>query len=199
VGYIGGDDDPVGLALTALGIGLEPLTDLTPATLGRYRALLVGREAHEKNYLGLQEHAAALLDFVQAGGSLALIQLQDSSWQTSWLPAPLTLSNTSGQLATIVEPEHPLFTTPNRLDALAGIASYDTMPLAGEEWTVLATDEKGQPSIVTMQAGEGRVLVVQPSPDRYVVGQELAIAPLTTDTCAALIENIVAWLQSPAG
>ncbi|MFO8079608.1 MAG: hypothetical protein R6V07_04800, partial [Armatimonadota bacterium] len=45
VGYIGGDDDPVGLALTALSIDVEPLEDLTPETLGRYRALLVGREA----------------------------------------------------------------------------------------------------------------------------------------------------------
>lgn len=198
VGYVGGDDDPVGQALQALGIELEPLADLTPATLGRYRALLVGREAHEKNYLGLQEHAAGLLDFVQAGGSLALIQLQDSSWQASWLPAPLVLSNTSGRLREIVRPDHPLFTTPNRLEAPAGIISYDTITGAGEEWTVLATDDRGQPSIVTMQAGEGRVLVVQPSPDRYVVGQESAIAPLTTDACASLIENIVAWLQSPA-
>jgi hypothetical protein len=84
------------------------------------------------------------------------------------------------------------------LETLAGIISYDTMPVAGEEWTVLATDDKGQPSIVTMRAGEGRVLVVQPSPDRYVVGQEFAAPPLTTDTCASLIENIVAWLQSSA-
>lgn len=199
VGYVGGDDDPVGLALAALGIDLEPLADLTPATLGRYRALLVGREAHEKNYAGLRDNAAALLDFVQAGGSVAFIQLQDSSWQASWLPGPLTLSNNSGRLDKIVAPEHPLFTTPNRLDSLAGIISYDTMPSAGEEWTVLATDDKGQPAIVTMKSGEGRVLVVQPSPDRYVVGHEPAIAPLTTDACASLIENIVAWLQSTAG
>ena len=64
---------------------------------------------------------------------------------------------------------------------------------------MLATDNAGQPSIVTIQAGEGRVLVVQPSPDRYVVGQETAIAPLTTDACAALIENVVAWLQAAGG
>lgn len=197
IGYIGGEDDPVGLALKALGIELEPVADLTPATLARYSALLVGREAHEKNYAGLRDHAAALLDFLQAGGSVALIQLQDSSWQGSWLPAPLTLSNNTGQAGEIVAPEHPLFTTPNRLTSVAGIISYDTMPVAGEGWNVLATDDKGQPSIVTMDAGEGWVLVVQPSPDRYVVGQEFAAPPLTTDTCASLIENIVAWLQSP--
>jgi hypothetical protein len=198
VGYIGGEDDTVGAALAALGIDLEPLEDLTTATLERYGALLVGREAHEKNYLGLQQHAAVLLDFVHAGGSLALIQLQDSSWQNAWLPAPLTLSDASGRLGEIVEAEHPLFTTPSRVETLTGVISYDTMTTVGEEWTVLATDDRGQPSIVTMRAGEGRVLVVQPSPDRYVIGQEPAIAPVTIEACASFIENIVAWLQSSA-
>ncbi|MFW6155976.1 MAG: hypothetical protein ACOC7J_01545, partial [Armatimonadota bacterium] len=41
VGYIGGEDDPVGLALKALSIDVEPLEDLAPETLGRYGALLV--------------------------------------------------------------------------------------------------------------------------------------------------------------
>jgi hypothetical protein len=70
IGYIGGEDDPVGLALKALGIELEPLADLTPATLARYRALLVGREAHEKNYAGPagSRRGAARL---RAGGRLA--------------------------------------------------------------------------------------------------------------------------------
>lgn len=198
LGYVGGDDDPVGLALRTLGLRLEPLADLTPATLQHYRALLIGREAHEKNYLGIREHNAVLLDFVQAGGAVAFIQLQDSNWQAAWLPSPLALSDQSGRLQTVVDSAHSLFTTPHHLESLAGIVSYDTITKAGEAWTVLARDDRGQPSIVWMRAGRGRVLLVQPSPDRYVIGQETASAPLAGATCAALLENIVAWLQSPA-
>ena len=98
----------------------------------------------------------------------------------------------------MVDSAHSLFTTPHHLESLAGIVSYDTITKAGEAWTVLARDDRGQPSIVWMRAGRGRVLLVQPSPDRYVIGQETASAPLAGATCAALLENIVAWLQSPA-
>ncbi|MCD6360535.1 MAG: hypothetical protein J7M38_06665, partial [Armatimonadetes bacterium] len=196
IGYVGDETDSVGRALRTLGIDIEALPDLTPGTLAGCRALLIGREAHEKNYLNIREHSADLLDFIHSGGRVALIQLQDSSWQEAWLPAPLKLSNTSGRLGAVATPDHPLFTTPHRLEAIAGIISYDTIVEADEAWTVLATDDKGQPSIVEMADGEGRVLVVQPSPDRYVVGEETPGDGLTVETCAQLIENLVAWLNA---
>ncbi|HUS80058.1 MAG TPA: hypothetical protein VM283_02245, partial [Armatimonadota bacterium] len=196
IGYVGDADDTVGQALGTLGINLPALPDLKAETLAGYRALLVGREAHEKNFLGIRESNQNLLDFIYSGGTVVFIQLQDSSWQRSWLPAPLTLSNDAGSLGEIVARDHPIFTTPNRLQSLAGVISYDTITEAGEGWTVLATDDKGRPSIVEMAAGEGRVLVVQPSPDRYVVGAETPAGGLTTDACAAFIENLVAYLQS---
>jgi hypothetical protein len=194
IGYVGGNVGPVGTALRALGIDVQPLADLQAATLAGYRGLIIEREAHEKNLLGIRESNANLLDFIHAGGIIVLIQPQDSSWQASWLPAPLELSNASGSLDEIVAPDHPIFTTPNKIEALRGVISYDTIVTADEAWTVLATDDREQPSIVEMTDGEGRVLVVQPSPDRYVIGEAEAQAPLTVEACAQFIENLVAYL-----
>ena len=185
----------MGAALRALGIDLKPLADLAPATLASYRGLIVEREAHEKNLLGIRESNANLLDFIHAGGVVVLIQPQDSSWQASWLPAPLELSNSSGSLGEIVAPDHRIFSTPNKIDSLQGVVSYDTITKADEAWTVLATDDRGHPSIVEMSDGEGRVLVVQPSPDRYVVGEAAVKEPLTVEVCAQFIENLVAYLS----
>ena len=194
LGYVGADGDPVGAALRALGLDLQPLPDLRPATLAKFRALIIGREAHEKNFLGIRESNADLLDFIHSGGTVIIMQLQDSSWQPSYLPALLELSNVSGSLGQIVAPDHPIFTTPNKLRSLQGVVSYDTIVAAAEAWTVLATDDRGQPSIVEMTEGKGSVLVVQPSPDRCVVGEAAAKAPLTVEACAQFIENLVAYL-----
>jgi len=191
VGYVGGGDDTVGLALKTLGIKLKPLPDLSPATLAQFRALVVGREAHEKNYLGIRGANHHVLDFVHSGGTVVFVQLQDSSWQGSWLRAPLSLSNHSGALGQIVAREHPIFNTPNKLQSLTGVISYDTIPEADAAWSVLATDDKGQPAIVETRLGKGTALVVQPSPDRYVTGHEQPRPPLTTDACARFMENLM--------
>ncbi len=184
VGYVGDDQDPVGLALRTLGLRLEPLADLSPTTLAKYRALIIGREAHEKNFLSIRDNNANLLDFIHAGGTVVMMQIQNSSYQAAWLPAPLAFSNDSGSLGEIVATDHPLFTTPNRIESATGIVSYDTIVEAGDAW------------IVEMSDGEGTVLVVQPSPERYVVGEAQAQAPLTVEVCAQIMENIVAYLGS---
>lgn len=199
VGYVGGADEPVGQALGSMGVTLASVPDLSPETLARYGALLVGSEAHEKGFAGLPASAAALLDFVRAGGRLVVMQLQDSSYVPSYLPYPLAVSNDKGALAAIAEPDHPVFTTPNRIASLTGLVSYDTLRDVDDAWRVLARDDAGNPSMVTARLGTGDVLLVQPSPDRYLIGVEKPTDTLTLAVCRQLLENLVAYLNaSPA-
>ena len=65
-----------------------PEPDLAAGILAGYRALLVGSEAHEKNFAGLRESPQRLLDFVTSGGRVVIFQLQDSSYQTHYLARP---------------------------------------------------------------------------------------------------------------
>jgi len=195
-GYIGWSDDPVGKALKAMGIELPWLPNLEAKTLARYRALLVGSEAHEKHAAGLPANATRLLDFVRAGGRMAVVQIQDSSYKANYLPYPIAFSNDKGALAKITAPTHPIFTTPGKIKSLKGLISYDTIVAADPAWRVLATDAKGNPSIVEAEFGEGLVLLVQPSPDRYVIGQEPAHGALTAAACSRLLRNVVAYLHA---
>jgi hypothetical protein len=195
VGYVGGPEDPVGLALRTLGITLLPIERLEPDALRNVHSLLVGSEAHEKGYGGLPALSRHILDFVHAGGRVAVLQVQNTSYQDHFLPAPIAFSNEKSALKDSVRPQHPLFTTPNSLHSLAGVVSYDTVVSADPAWSVLATDRQGRPSIVETTFGAGRILLVQPSPDRYVVGTEAPVDDATAATCAAFLQNIVAYLS----
>ncbi len=196
VGMITGPEEPVGLALAELGIEVEALPDLRPETLARYRALLVGSEAHEKDLCGLREQWPALMDFAYSGGRVAVMQLQNTSYQPGFLPLPLAMSNDTAAFGQVAAPGHPVFTAPDVVGSLTGIISYDTITGADPGWTVLATDTNGNPSVLTTEFGAGEVLVVQPSPDRYVLGRETPGEGLTVEACAQFLANIVAWLRA---
>ncbi|MGD9497849.1 MAG: hypothetical protein AB7Y46_16220, partial [Armatimonadota bacterium] len=196
VGMITGPEEPVGKALAALGVEVEALPDLRPETLAGYKALLVGSEAHEKDLCGLRRDWPALLDFALSGGRVAVMQLQDTSYQPGYLPLPLELSDAEASFGEIVAREHPIFTTPNALGSLAGVISYDTVTGADPGWTVLATDTNGKPSMLVTAFGAGEVLVVQPSPERYVIGAEQPGEGLTAEACGQFLANVVAWLRA---
>lgn len=193
LGYLGNDDDPVGKAMRQMGRSLTALPDISPQTLARCGALIVGTEAHQKNYAGLRENSERLLDFIYSGGKVAVFQLQDSSWQPNFLPYARSVSDADGTCGEIVAQNHALFNTPARVPDLRGLTSYDTIISADPAWQVLAKDNKGQPSILEASFGKGKVLVVQPSPDRYVIGQlpELSKAP---NACTGFLQNVLVWL-----
>lgn len=195
VGLVTGEEDPVAAALGEIGVELPALPDLSAATLAGYGALLIGSEAHEKDFCGLQEGWPLIRDFIASGGRVALIQLQNTSYQAGYLPLPLRLSDDSSALAEIIAPHHAIFARPGQVGPLAGVISYDTIVGADDAWTVLARDENGNPSILEADVGGG-VLVVQPSPDRYVIGTEAAPEGLSVDACGQLLRNIVAWLEA---
>ncbi|MFW5868296.1 MAG: hypothetical protein ACOCX2_10800, partial [Armatimonadota bacterium] len=193
VAIVTGEGDPVASALGQLGVELPEASALSAQALGEYRGLLVGAEAHSKDFAGLQRDWPMLLDFIDAGGRVAFIQLQDASHEPGMLPLPLTLSNDSTSLGEVVAADHPLFAG-GVADGLAGCISYDSITSASDGWTVLARDRSGNPSIVEAAAGRGRVLVVQPSPDRYIVGTESPGGEVTVEACGRLLRNVVQWL-----
>ncbi|MFW6156240.1 MAG: hypothetical protein ACOC7J_02885, partial [Armatimonadota bacterium] len=194
VALVTGEGDPVAGALAEVGVELPAVPQLTPEVLGAYDALLVGSEAHSKDFAGLQSDWPVLLDFIDAGGRVAFIQLQDTAHEPAFLPLPLTLSNDTTTLGEIVTADHPLFA--DGADALSGCISYDSITSVDEGWAVLARDARGKPSIVEASAGAGAVLVIQPSPDRYVVGTESPTGSLTVEACEQLLTNVFDWLRA---
>jgi hypothetical protein len=196
VGYIGGEGDPLGAALEKLGMPLPMLPDLEPATLAGYRALLVGCEGHEKNFVGLKDEPHRLLDFIVSGGRVAIVQLQDTSYRTHFLARPLAPSNESSEFGEIIASQHPIFSKPHRIESLAGAISYDTIIAADPAWKVLATDAQGQPAVIETTLGDGMLLVIQPSVDRYVTGEVQPQDTLKVETCGQFIENVVEYLRT---
>ena len=89
----------------------------------------------------------------------------------------------------------PIFSHPHRVESLAGVISYDTIPGADSAWTVLARDEAGHPAVLEATFGEGLLLVIQPSPDRYVTGQVTPSGSLTAEACGNFIRNVVAYIS----
>jgi hypothetical protein len=193
LGYIGAEGDPLGQALQAMGRRPPLLPDLSPETLSAYGALIVGCEAFDKNYAGLHDHAARLLDFVHAGGKVALFQLQDTAHESWHLPAPLLVSDDEGTLKQI-EAGDPLFNRPSRIASLAGAKMYDTLTYADRAWRVRARDDRGQPAIVATTFGRGSLLVVQASLERYVTGALQPEGAITPTVCREFLENVLVHL-----
>ena len=78
--------------------------------------------------------------------------------------------------------------------SLAGAMMYDTLGHADQAWRVLARDEKGHPAIVETNFGQGKMLVVQASLERYVTGTLPPAGDLTPAACRDFLENVLAYL-----
>ncbi|MGC9318851.1 MAG: hypothetical protein ACP5KN_12540 [Armatimonadota bacterium] len=196
VGYIGGADDPLGLALLALGFDAQGVESVAGEALQGFDALLVGCEAHYKNFAGLGDQPQRLIDFARSGGRVAVFQLQDSGYQNAYLPLPLSLSDEEASLGGVRAPDHPIFREPNAISSLAGAVMYDTITGADPGWRVLAVDDAGQPAVIEAQVGDGTVLVVQPSIDRYVVGTVEPPEGLSTEACTRFLINVLHYVAS---
>jgi len=58
-------------------------------------------------------------------------------------------------------------------------------------------DKSGRPAIIEIPCGRGRVLVFEPSIERYYTGA-LAAESATASQASALFENIVHYVRRPA-
>jgi hypothetical protein len=123
VGYLPGAGDDVAAAVEQMGYEVTTLTgaDLTPERLRGLDAVVIGIRAFNVRP-DLAERLPALFAYVEAGGTVVVQYNTLDRLREGWLaPFHLRLSRervTDEQApVTILAPEHPVLTTPNRITA----------------------------------------------------------------------------------
>ncbi|UCG87532.1 MAG: PIG-L family deacetylase [Gemmatimonadota bacterium] len=122
VGYVRGAADRVPEALQQLGLPLEIIDAevLAGTDLARFDAVVIGPRAYEIDP-ALVRHNSRLLAYVREGG-LLLVQYQQYQFVAGeYAPYPLTISRPHDRVTdenapvTLLQPDHPAFTVPNRM------------------------------------------------------------------------------------
>ena len=121
VGVIQSYDDTYVLTLERLNIPHAALTveDFTPDRLDAFTTIIVDIRAYMVRP-DLVSNNQALLDYVKRGGNLIVSYQKTFEWQSELAPYPLSVGR--GRVTvedapiTILQPEHPLFTTPNKIE-----------------------------------------------------------------------------------
>ena len=122
VGFVEGSGGGVAEALEQMGLDVARLspTDLATGDLDRFDVIVTGILAYEVRP-DLQAHNARLLDWVRAGGTLLVQYNRYPFPRGDFAPWPVTISRPHGRVTdetapvTVLEPDHPVFTTPNRI------------------------------------------------------------------------------------
>ena len=123
VGYLPGAGDDVPAALEQMGYEVTSLTgaDLTPERLRGLDAVVIGIRAFNVR-TDLAEHLPGLFAYVEAGGTVVAQYNTLDGLREGWL-APFQLHLSRDRVTderapvTILAPEHPVLTTPNRITA----------------------------------------------------------------------------------
>jgi LmbE family N-acetylglucosaminyl deacetylase len=124
VGYIEGAGDDGAAALHQLGARVEPLDAATLANgdLSRYDAIVAGIRAYEVRS-DLLAHNERLLQYVRAGGTFIVQYNKYELVEGGFMPFPSSMARPHGRVTdehaavTLLAPEHPLLSTPNRITA----------------------------------------------------------------------------------
>ena len=122
IAYVPGAADRVPGFLEALGLPVEELDGkaLAAADLGRFDVVVVGSRAYEADP-GLADVNSALLDWVRAGGTMIVQYQQYPFIEGHFAPLPLAIARPHDRITdetapvTILAPDDPVFTTPNRI------------------------------------------------------------------------------------
>jgi LmbE family N-acetylglucosaminyl deacetylase len=123
IGYLPGAGDDVAAALEQMGYEVTSLTgaDLTPERLRGLDAVIIGIRAFNVR-TDLAERLPALFAYVEAGGTVVAQYNTLDGLREDWL-APFRLRLSRDRVTderapvTILAPEHPVLTTPNRITA----------------------------------------------------------------------------------
>jgi hypothetical protein len=195
LGFVGPAGHGSLAALRQVGSEPQVIEDLGVADLSAFGALVVGSDVLGVAGLRFAESAERLAGFVQAGGRIAFLQLNDQDWPLDLLPLDLLAQDDNGKAGDIVAPEHPLF---EGVPAIRPAVCYDTIAYADPGWTVLAHDDRGLPAILEAAFGRGRILIVLPSFDRWA-GEKKEDVGLPEATCRQVLANLVRWCAVPIG
>jgi LmbE family N-acetylglucosaminyl deacetylase len=122
VGYVRGASDREPEALLAVGIPVETLSprQLEHGDLLRYDAIVVGPRAYETD-ASLVAGNARLLDYARGGGLLIVQYQQGGFAAANFAPEKLEIKRPIDRVTDetapvrLLDPSHPVFTTPNRI------------------------------------------------------------------------------------
>ena len=122
VGYVRGASDREPEALLAVGIPVETLSprQLEHGDLSRYDAIVVGPRAYETD-ASLVAGNARLLDYARGGGLLIVQYQQGGFAAANFAPEKLEIKRPIDRVTDetapvrLLDPSHPVFTTPNRI------------------------------------------------------------------------------------
>jgi len=123
IGYVMGSGDKVPEALRQLGLEVTLLDDdmLTSGDLSRFDTIVIGIRASQTREAFVANNDR-LLSFARAGGAL-IVQYQPADYvEKNLTPYPARMEHASRVVdetapVTILRPEHPVFTFPNRITA----------------------------------------------------------------------------------
>jgi len=123
VGYIAGSGDRVAESLSAIGVNPTMLStsDLANGDLSRFDVIIVGVRAYAVRE-DIRTHNSRLLEFVKRGGTL-IVQYQTPEFDENFGPYPYSMGRRPEEVSeedatvTILAPDHPVFTVPNRITA----------------------------------------------------------------------------------
>jgi LmbE family N-acetylglucosaminyl deacetylase len=120
VGYVMGVGDQVPPALEQLGAKVEMLDSdaLAWGDLARYDAIVTGVRAYERR-LDLRAHNQRLIDYAASGGTVIVQYNKFEFNEAQFGPWPAKVSSgrvtDEGAPVQVLVPDHPVFTTPNRI------------------------------------------------------------------------------------
>lgn len=124
VGYIEGAGEEGPRFLQNLGITPELLDadDLAEGDLSRFDVIVAGSRAYEVR-TDLMAHNQRLLDWVSRGGTMIVQYNKYEIVEGRFTPYPITMARPHGRVTDeaspvrIIDPAHPVLTTPNRIGA----------------------------------------------------------------------------------
>ncbi len=124
IAYVPGAADRVPAFLEALGLPVEELDGaaLATADLSRFDVVVVGSRAYQADP-NLGRVNARLLDWVRGGGTMVVQYQQYPFIQGHFAPLPLEIARPHDRITdetapvTVLAPDDPVFTTPNRIGA----------------------------------------------------------------------------------
>ena len=154
VGYVMGSGDRVADMLRGIGVDVTLLGDEALATgdLSRFDTIVVGIRAAESRPAFVANHNR-LLQFAERGGTLVVQYQQNEYVRRGLTPYPAKMNSRvtrEDAPVTILEPDHPVFTFPNRI----GPADFDGWVQERNLYAFTTFDERYTPLLETADPGE---------------------------------------------
>lgn len=172
VGYIMGSGDQVPDAIRRMGIGVELLDaeHLAAGNLSRFPTIVVGVRASEARPDFVANYAR-LLEYMKSGGTLVVQYQQGDYAERGLAPFPGEIGprvTDETAAVAILKPEHPAFTTPNRITA----ADFDGWVQERNLYSFGTFDPRYTPLLEAHDPGEpanqGGMLYAEIGKGRYV-------------------------------